>query len=96
MPRYLIERQLPGAGALSASALKDISRTSVRVLAGMDRSLKWVQSYVTADAIYCVYISPNEEMIYEHGRRGGFPVTKITEIVGGIDPTTAEGGPEAT
>jgi hypothetical protein len=94
MPKYLIERQLPGAGELPAAKLEEISGTSNDVLAGMGPSIQWVQSYLGRDAIYCIYIAPNEEAIREHGRRGGFPVTRITELVGAIDPTTAEGAKE--
>jgi hypothetical protein len=90
MPKYLIERQLPGAGAIPADQLQTISQASNGVIADMG-SLQWIQSYVTPDALYCVYIAPNEEAIREHGRRGKFPVTRITRIVGIIDPTTAEG-----
>lgn len=90
MPKYLIERQLPGAGALSAATLQEISKTSVGVLTEMGPSIQWVQSYVTPDAIHCIYIAPNEDALREHGKRGGFPVTRISEIVEGIDPTTAE------
>lgn len=90
MPKYLIERQLQGAGSLCADALQQISRKSCDVLTEMGPSIQWVQSYLGKDAIYCVYIAANEEAIREHGRRGGFPVTRITELVGTIDPTTAE------
>lgn len=90
MPKYLIERQLQGAGSLSADALQQISKKSCDVLTEMGPSIQWVQSYLGKDAIYCVYIAPNEEAIREHGRRGGFPVTRVTELVGAIDPTTAE------
>lgn len=93
MPKFLIERQLPGAGALKAGELQDISKTSNGVLNDMGPSIQWVQSYVTPDAIFCVYIAPNEEAIREHGRRGRFPVTKITRIGSIIDPTTAESAP---
>ncbi len=91
MPKYLIERHLPGAGALPAATLQEISQKSVGVLTEMGPSIQWVQSYVTADAIHCIYTAPDEEAIREHGRRGGFPVTRITPIVEGIDPTTAKG-----
>ena len=91
MPKYLIERHLPGAGALPAATLQEISKTSVGVLTEMGPAIQWVQSFVSVDAIHCVYIAPDEETIREHGRRGGFPVTRITHIVEGIDPTTAEG-----
>lgn len=90
MPKYLIERELPGTGSLSQATLQEISRKSCDVLREMGPSIQWVQSYLGKDAIYCVYIAPNEEAIREHGRRGGFPVTRVTELVGGIDPTTAE------
>ena len=90
MPKYLIERQLPGAGSLTPAQLKDISGKSNEVLAALGPSIQWVQSYVTQDAIFCVYIAPNEELIREHAKRGGFPATKITQIAQGIDPTTAE------
>jgi hypothetical protein len=90
MPKYLIERQLQGAGSLCADALQQISRKSCDVLGEMGPSIQWVQSYLAKDAIYCVYIAPNEEVLREHGRKGGFPVTRITELVGMIDPTTAE------
>jgi hypothetical protein len=90
MPRFLIERQLPGAGALSGAELQAISHKSVCVLAELGGSVQWVQSYVTPDAIYCVYIAPDEAAIREHAARGGFPVTRITEVLRGIDPTTAE------
>jgi hypothetical protein len=93
MPKFLIERQLPGAGALPAGDLQNISKTSVGVLTEMGPSIQWVQSFVTPDAIFCVYIAPDEDAIREHGRRGRFPVTRISRIMGIIDPTTAEGPP---
>ena len=76
MPKFLIERQLPGAGAIPADQLQEISKKSVGVLTDMGPSIQWVQSYVTPDALFCVYIAPNEEAIREHGRRGRFPVTQ--------------------
>jgi hypothetical protein len=93
MPKFLIERQLPGAGALPAGELQNISKRSVGVLTDMGPWIQWVQSFVTPDAIYCVYIAPNEEAIREHGRRGPFPVTRIFRINSIIDPTTAENLP---
>jgi hypothetical protein len=93
MPKFLIERQIPGAGAIPAPQLQEISKASVGVLTEMGPSIQWVQSYVTPDALFCVYIAPNEEAIREHGRRGRFPVTKITRITSIIDPTTAESNP---
>lgn len=90
MPKYLIERELKGAGALTPQQLQEISKTSVGVLNEMGPSIQWVQSYVAGDAIYCVYIAPDEKAIREHAKRGGFPVTKVTQLVGAMDPTTAE------
>ena len=90
MPKFLIERQLPGAGALTAEQLRDVARKSNDVLAGLGPSIQWVQSYVTPDALYCVYIAPNEELIREHAKRGGFPATKIVPIADAIDPTTGD------
>ena len=93
MPKFLIERQIPGAGAIPADQLQEISKKSVGVLTDMGPSIQWVQSFVTPDALYCVYIAPNEEAIREHGRRGRFPVTRITRITSIIDPSTAESAP---
>jgi Nickel responsive protein SCO4226-like len=90
MPKYLIERHLPGAESLSPGALQEISKKSCGVLKEMGPGIQWVQSYVGKDSIYCVYIAPDEESVREHGSRGGFPVTKVTQLVGSIDPTTAE------
>jgi hypothetical protein len=91
MPKYVIEREIPGAGKLDAAQLKAISQTSCGVLQGLGPQIQWVQSYVTDDKIYCVYIAPNEEMVREHARRGQFPANKVSEVKGIIDPTTAEG-----
>ena len=90
MPKYLIERQIPNAGKLSAEQLKGISQTSCGVLSKMGPQIQWVQSYVTEDAIYCVYIAPNKEMVLEHAKQGGFPANVVTEVSTIIDPTTAE------
>jgi hypothetical protein len=90
MPKYVIEREIPGAGDLSAEQLQGVSQTSCNVLNEMGPQIQWVQSYVTGDKVYCVYIAPNEEMIREHASRGGFPANKISEVKGMIDPTTAE------
>jgi hypothetical protein len=90
VPKFLIERQLPGAGALSDAQLQSISAKSNGVLCDLGPTIQWVQSYVTPDAIFCIYIAPSEELIREHAARGGFPVTRITRIVQGIDPTTGE------
>ena len=90
MPKYVIERELPGAGKLTAAQLKAISQTSCGVLQALGPQIQWVQSYVTDDKIYCVYIAPNAEIIREHARRGQFPANHIAEIQSVIDPTTAE------
>ena len=90
MPKFVIERELPGAGSLTPSQLREISRRSVQVLHGMGPAIQWVQSYVAGDALYCVYVAPDENAVREHARQGGFPVTRVTRLVGAIDPTTAE------
>lgn len=90
MPKYLIERDIPGAGNLSAADLTGISQKSCNVLNGMGPQIQWVQSYVTGDKIYCVYIAPNEQMIREHAVQGGFPANRISEVTSIIDATTAE------
>jgi Protein of unknown function (DUF4242) len=91
MPKYVIEREVPGAGDLNAQQLKDISQTSCSVLRKLGVEIQWIQSFVTGDKIYCIYRSPNEEMIREHAELGGFPANVISEISTTIDPTTAEG-----
>jgi len=91
VPKYLIEREIPGAGELSAQELQAISQKSCGVLNQMGPQIQWVHSYVTGDKIYCVYIAPNEEMVREHARQGGFPANRVSEIKVVIDPTTAEG-----
>lgn len=90
MPKYVIEREIPGAGKLSGEQLKAISQTSCGVLRNMGPEIQWVHSYVTGDKIYCVYIAPNEEMVREHADKGGFPANSINEVAAVIDPTTAE------
>lgn len=90
MPKYLIERKLPDAGKLSSDQLCSISQTSVGVLQELGPQIQWVNSYVTDDVIYCVYIAPNAELIREHAQRGGFPADQVLEIRNNIDPTTAE------
>lgn len=90
MPKYLIEREIPGAGNLSKGDLQGISQTSCGVLQKMGPQIQWIQSYVTGDKVYCVYIAPNEEMIRQHAQEGGFPANRISEIKSVIDPTTAE------
>lgn len=89
MPKYVIERELPGAGKLSGDELKALSQASCNVLNNMGPQIQWIQSYVTADKIYCIYIAPNEEMIREHAKQGGFPANSISEVSTVIDPGTA-------
>ncbi len=91
MPKYVIEREIPEAGNLSVEELQGISQKSCGVLQDMGPQIQWVQSYVTDDKIYCVYIAPNEEMVREHAQKGGFPANRISEVKSVIDPTTAEG-----
>ncbi len=91
MPKYVIERDIPGVGDSTADALQAVSQTSCYVLRELGPSIQWVQSYVTGDKIYCVYIAPNEEIIREHSSRGGFPANRISEVKTIIDPTTSEG-----
>ena len=91
MPKYIIERNIPNAGQLSAQELQAISRQSCGVLSEMGPQIQWVQSFVTDNRIYCTYIAPNEEMVREHARRGGFPADQVLAIRTVIDPTTAEG-----
>jgi hypothetical protein len=89
MNRYLIQRNIPGAGQLSADELQKIARKSVEVLTTLAPRLQWNESFVTADHLYCVYLAEDEEAIREHGRRGGFPVDGIHRVGTVIDPTTA-------
>jgi len=91
MPKYVIEREIPGAGDLTAEQLNGISQRSCSVLNELGPQIQWVQSFVTGDKVYCVYIAPNEEMVREHATRGGFPANNISEVKNVIDPTTAEG-----
>jgi hypothetical protein len=90
MPKYVIEREIPGAGNLSPQELQGISEKSCNVLRNMGPEIQWLHSYVTGDKVYCVYIAPNEELIREHANQGGFPANRISEIKTIIDPTTAE------
>ena len=90
MPKYVIEREIPGAGNLSAEDLKGISQKSCKVLAELGTDITWVESYVTGDKIYCMYIAPNKELIQQHADRGGFPANRISEVRSVIDLTTAE------
>ncbi|RNI26753.1 DUF4242 domain-containing protein [Rufibacter latericius] len=90
MPKYVIEREIPGAGNLTADQLKDIAQTSCGVLTNMGPQITWQHSYVAEDKIYCVYIAPNAEMVREHARQGGFPANSVKEVAAIMDPTTAE------
>ena len=90
MPKFLIEREIPGAGELGPEQLKAVSQKSCGVLRGMGPQVQWVQSYVTGDKVYCVYIAPDEEAVREHARQGEFPANKVSRITSVIDPTTAE------
>lgn len=91
MPKYIIERELPGAGDLGDDQVQGISKKSCQVLGELGPQIQWVESFVTDDKIYCVYIAPNKEMIEKHARAGGFPANKISKVRRIIDPTTAEG-----
>ena len=95
MPQYVIEREIPGAGNLSESELREITKKSVGVLAQMGPEIKWLHSYVTGDKIYCVYIAPNEDLVREPAKRGGFPANRVSEVKEIIDPVTAEVKPRA-
>ena len=90
MPKYVIEREIPGAGQLTSEQLKAISQTSCGVLNKMGPQIQWVNSYVTADKIYCIYNAPNPEMIREHAQKGGFPANSVSQVSAIIDPTYAE------
>jgi hypothetical protein len=90
MPKYIIEREIPNAAALSAADLKGIAQRSCAVLRQLGPSIQWVQSFVTEDKITCVYIAANAELIREHARLGGFPADRVLEVAATIDPTTAE------
>lgn len=90
MPKYVIERDLPGAGKLSAAELQAISEKSCGVLKTLGPDIQWQQSFVTADKIYCIYIAPNEQIVREHAMRGGFPANRVSAVTKVIDPTTAE------
>jgi cell division inhibitor SulA len=91
MPKFVIEREIPGAGSLSSEQLQAISQTSCGVLRKLGPEIQWLHSYVTDDKIYCVYIAPNEELVREHAAQGGFPANRVSQVKSTIDPTTAEG-----
>jgi hypothetical protein len=90
MPKYLIERDIPGAGKLSRQELQSVSNKSCNILSSMGPQIQWLESYVTSDKLYCIYIAPNPELILSHAEQGGFPANRIAEIVTIIDPTTGE------
>ncbi len=91
MPKYIIEREIPGAGKLSSGQLHEISQKSCSVLNKLGPQIQWLESYVTDDKVYCVYIAPNEGLVREHAKQGGFPANRISEVKSIIDPTTGEG-----
>jgi hypothetical protein len=90
MPKYIIEREIPNAGKLTPDELQGVAQKSCSVLRNMGPQIQWVESFVTDNKVYCVYISPNEEMIRKHAQEGGFPANKISEVRRMIDPTTSE------
>jgi hypothetical protein len=90
MPKYIIEREIPGAGSLTAQDLQGISQKSCSILGNMGPKIQWLESYVTDDKVYCVYIAPDEASIKEHAEKGGFPANRISRVNTIIDPTTAE------
>ncbi len=95
MPKFVIERLIPGAGNLSPEELRTISQRSCAVLGELGPQIQWVHSYVTDNKLYCVYVAPNEELVREHARRGGFPANHVAAVKAIIDPTTAESGAAA-
>jgi len=90
MPKYVIEREIPGAGSIPPADLQAISQKSCSVLSGLGPQIQWVESFVTDDKIYCIYIAPDREMVLEHAKQGGFPANSVAEVKTMIDPTTAE------
>ena len=90
MPKFIIERDINDAGSLTTDELQGISQKSCQILKKLGTEIQWVESYVTKDKVYCVYIAPNEELIKEHAKEGGFPANKISAITKTIDPTTSE------
>lgn len=90
MPEFVIERELPGAGKLSSQELHAVAQKSCGVLSAMGPHIQWVQSYVTDDKIYCIYVAPTEEAVREHAKQGGFPANRVSQVRSVIDPTTAE------
>lgn len=94
MPKYVIEREFPGAGNMSPQELQSVSQKSCAALQNLGPQIQWLESFVTADKLYCVYIAPSEDMIRAHAQQGGFPANRISEIKTVIDPTTAEAKPQ--
>jgi Protein of unknown function (DUF4242) len=90
MPKFVIEREIPGAGKLSPKELQEVSQKSCDVLKGMGPKIQWIQSYVTGDKVYCIYIAPDEATVREHAQKGGFPANRVSEVKSVIDPATAE------
>jgi len=90
MPKFVIEREIPGAGSMSAEQLQGVAEKSCSVLRSLGPQIQWLHSYVTEDKIYCVYIAPNEEVVREHAQLGGFPANSVSKVVRMIDPTTSE------
>ena len=90
MPKYVIERDIPGAGKLSPPELKAISQKSCGVLSKMGPEIQWVESFVTGDKVYCIYVAPDEKMVRDHAQQGGFPANRVSQVMSVIDPTTAE------
>jgi hypothetical protein len=90
VPKFVIEREIPEAGKLSPEQLKAVSQTSCGVLRAMGPEIQWLQSYVTDDKIYCVYIAPNEDVVRKHAQQGGFPANRVSQVRAIIDPTTSE------
>jgi hypothetical protein len=90
MPKFVIEREIPGAGSLTDAEIQEISRKSLAVIKGMGTEIQWLQSFVTGDKVYCIYLAPDEATIREHARRGGFPANRISAVRRMMDPTSAE------
>lgn len=90
MPKFIIERTIPGAGSLTPEQLRGVSQKSCSVLSKLGPTIQWVESFVTDDKVYCVYLAPSEEMVREHARQGGFPADSVAVVRRMIDPTTAE------
>ncbi len=90
MPKYVIERDIPGAGKMTPDQLQEVSQKSCGVLRKLGSEIQWMQSYVTDDKVYCVYVAPSEDLIREHAQQSGFPATRISKVAQIIDPTTAE------